>query len=104
MATVGFNSEGTSKIESAILDYEKRINQGIDTLGENDSWIRAAIKGSSVENQLRGLYKQIRNDLNAYVHGIMTTFETRISKVKSSYQRQDSTSTAISDVTKSIRS
>lgn len=102
--TIGFSEAGNLKIQRAIQDYEKRIFEGIRSIKDNNDGIKAAFKGTNTERQIETLIKAIEDDLISYTASIMSSFESRVSKVKEGYMKQDSTSTAISDVTKSIKS
>lgn len=100
---VGINAQGIAKIKQALEDYRKDVYT-YNVISAANAKLTAAFKGTAVETQVKSLASTVMNEIDNYMKILTTDFNNRIDKVASAYKSQDSSSTAISNVTKSIKS
>ena len=105
MATVnvtGFNKNGVTAMKDAIATYKNSLKKATN-INVTNTEIQKAIKGTNVEAQVDTLAKTINTEVTALFNQL-DAFSNKIDEVASAYESNDSTATAISDVTKSIKS
>lgn len=100
---VGINAQGVAKIKQALEDYRKDV-WNYNVISAANTKLTAAFKGTAVESQVKSLANTVTNEIDNYMKTLTTNFNNRLDKVASAYKSQDTSSTAISDVTKSIKS
>ncbi len=100
---VGINANGIEKIKSAMSEYRMEVYKN-NSISATNQKLQAAFKGTNVEQQVKALANQVMTEIDNSMKNIMKDFESRISNAAINYKKQDSSSTAISDVTKSIKS
>lgn len=100
---IGINAAGIEKIRTSMIEYQKYVYNKSYMYTPNAE-LQAAFKGAKVEKDIINMTQEIQSKINDQTTRIMVDFENRIRNVVSTYQKQDSSSTAVTNVTNSIKS
>lgn len=98
----GINTNNCYKMKNAVITYKNYLKNRTDISATN-AQIHAAVKGTQVEGQIKILAQTIETKIKA-LYSELDAFSRALDSVVAAYKKQDSSATAVSDVTGSIKS
>ena len=98
--TTGINTNKIGAMKNAIEEWAKFVDS--KKIAVQSKRVTAAIKGSGQEAQLQKLCQACDSYINTLT-AKLRAYEARLSEVEENYKKNDTSSTAITNVTASIK-
>ena len=95
----GINTAKIPKMEEALDEWIKAINAAKITNSSKN--ITKALKGTTQEGELKKLCQAVESYTNNLTN-LLSAYKNRLSEVKAAYEKNDTSSTSLSDVTAAI--
>lgn len=101
--TIGINTAGISKIKAAIEQYKNTIKSSYNKINVTTGQIKKAIKGSNSVTTLTKMNSAMQLSLSNLLDKYLTNLTNDLSAIQTSYQKNDSSNTSFSNITKGIQ-
>lgn len=100
MAAIGLNTSKIEEMKQAIKDYKQSVD-GISHVSASAKDVQKAIKGTTVENDIKTLTDALYNSANSLL-ATLDRYVTILDEAAAAYKANDESSTSIKNVTDTI--